>query len=102
MTSANGAGACASSAVGISSIGTVDTVRYTTATNTVPTMVARGMVRPGSATFFAGTVADSKPSMANSAITPAVATPPAASGTVGACAVRVAGEENASQAPSAA
>ena len=43
-----------------------------TAVRTVPAMVARGMVRAGSMTRAAGTVADSRPSIANKAMVEAV------------------------------
>jgi hypothetical protein len=47
----------------------------TRAVTTVPSIVARGMVRAGSSTVSAGTVADSKPSSAQSARVAAVVIP---------------------------
>ena len=53
------------------------------AVNTVPAMVARGIVRSGSRTRPAGTVADSTPSIANSAIVDAASNPCSESGVAG-------------------
>ena len=50
-------------------------------------MVARGMVRPGSFTRAAGTLADSMPSMANSAMVPAAMVSFRLIGVLGRCAV---------------
>ncbi len=45
------------------------------------------MVRAGSSTLAAGTLADSMPSIANSAMVAAAVTPPRVIGVVGRCAV---------------
>ena len=52
----------------------------TRAVTTVPSIVARGMVRSGSSTFSAGTVADSKPRSAQSARVAAAVIPSSVSG----------------------
>ncbi len=64
--SANGALEPVSSAAGITPITAVVPSTYTTAANTVPRIVARGIVRSGSTTSSAGMVADSNPRKAHS------------------------------------
>src|SRR4051812_31098607 len=64
-TSAKGAFDSASSEPGIKRITVVDAATYTNAATNVPSNVARGIVRCGSMTCSAGTVADSSPSSAH-------------------------------------
>src|SRR5690242_10219714 len=59
--SAYGAGDAARAAGGIAPSTPIVEKMYTAATITVPTIVARGIVRAGSRTSSAGTVADSMP-----------------------------------------
>ena len=68
----------------------------------VPASVARGMVRPGSSTREAGMVADSIPSMANSASVEAAIASPRLIGLAGGCAPNDAGDSSKVHAPSTA
>ena len=78
--SAKGAFEAASCAPGTRSSTVQQATVQTRAVTTVPSIVARGMVRAGSSTLSAGTVADSKPSSAQSARVAAAVIPSSVSG----------------------
>ena len=65
-TSASGALDALSCSAGNTPMVTADTAMYTQAASSTPKIVARGMVRTGSTTSPAGTVADSRPRKAHS------------------------------------
>ena len=78
--STNGAFEEASVAGGTSSSTVVHAMTQMSAVTTVPSRVARGMMRPGSRTLLAGIVADSRPSSAQRVSVAAAVVPPMDSG----------------------